>query len=286
MTERRAIGLLVTVGVAWGAAGVLMKIGLGDVSPFSLIALRFGIAFLVMNLLFFRRIWSVDRRTFLHSCLMGAAMFLTFTFVLLALERTTVSAAGFLAGCAVVLVPLLELAVFRKRPEKRVWAAMALVLLGIAAMSLNQRLTMGTGEFCCLICAFFNASYIVMTGRFSKETDAFQLGVWQLFGAAVLGLAAALATGSWSLPSTRAGWVSILGLALLCSAYGYVIQPIAQRYTTAAKAGFILSSEPVFSLVWAGLLLGERFTARQALGAALIFASILVVSGGGSRRKI
>lgn len=285
MTERRAMGLLWTVGLAWGAAATLMKIGIGDLSPFSLIALRFGIAFVVMCLLFFRRVRRVNREILLGGLAMGTALFLTFTCMLLALERTTASAAGFLTGCAVVLVPLLELAVFRRKPAGRVWISMALVVAGIGVMSLNQQLSLDAGTLYCLACAFFNAVYIVLTGHLSRRMDAFLLGVWQLAATAVLGLLAALFTRTWRLPITAKGWGCVLALALLCSAYGYVVQPMAQRHTSSERTGFILSSEPVFSLLWAGLLLGERFTVRQGVGAALIFASILVVSGAGGKKK-
>lgn len=285
MKQRKAELLLVSVALVWGASGTLMKIGIGDLSPFSLIFLRFGIAFLLMVLLFRRRVFPPDRGVLLRSALMGGAMFLTFTFLLFGLKTTSASTAGFLTGTAVVMVPLLELLLFRKKPRPTVWAAMVLVLIGVALLSLKEGLTIGPGGALCLVASAFNASYIVMTARFSKQADPLCLGVWQLFIASALALAAAAGTSALSLPRSRAGWVTVLGLALFCSAYGYVIQPVAQRETTPEKAGFILTLEPVFSLLFAGLILQEAFTAREALGACLIFISILVVNRGEKPNK-
>lgn len=279
MSERKANLLLISVALVWGASGTLMKIGIGDVSPFTLIALRFGIAFLFMMILFGRKVCPIGKEAFRYSFLMGIMLFLTFAFLMHGLKSTSASTAGFLIGTTVVIVPLLELVIFRKKPEMKVWAAMVIALVGIAFLSLNERLTVGIGGIFCMIASFCNGIYIVMTGVFSRKEEPFQLGIWQLFNAAVLGIIGALATKSWGLPDTAVGWLTVIGLAFFCSAYGFVIQPIAQRYTTPEKTGFILATEPVFSLVFAGMILGEKFTVKEAIGAVLIFLSILVVSG-------
>ncbi|MDO5346783.1 MAG: DMT family transporter [Lachnospiraceae bacterium] len=281
MTERNANLLLVSVALVWGASGTLMKIGIGDITPFSLIALRFGIAFFIMMILFWKKVYLIGKRAAGYSFLMGSAMFFTFAFLMYGLKTTPASTAGFLTGTAVVMVPLLELMLFRKFPAGKVWIAMIIVLAGISLLSLNEELSIGTGEIFCIIASLFNAIYIIMTGHFSKKEDPLQLGIWQLFSASLWGAVCAATTSGIGLPKTQIGWITVLSLALLCSAYGYVIQPLAQKYTTPEKTGFILASEPVFSLAFASLILGESFTEKEALGAALIFVSILVVNGRG-----
>ena len=51
-----ADALLAVIACAWGSSYLLMKVGTGAVPPFSLIALRFGIAFVVVAAIFSRRL--------------------------------------------------------------------------------------------------------------------------------------------------------------------------------------------------------------------------------------
>ena len=43
MNSKKAEMLMVSVSFVWGSSYLLMKIGLGNIAPFNLIALRFGI---------------------------------------------------------------------------------------------------------------------------------------------------------------------------------------------------------------------------------------------------
>lgn len=78
-----------------------------------------------------------------------------------------------------------------------------------------------------------------------------------------------------SLPATPTQWGAILGLGLICSAYGFVVQPIAQRYTTPEKIGLIFSLEPVFSALLSWLFLHEILGFKGYTGAILIFAAVI-----------
>ena len=51
---------------------------------------------------------------------------------------------------------------------------------------------------------------------------------------------------------------AVLGLALLCTAYGFILRPVAQKYTTPEHVGFLFSLEPVFSAIFGFLFLRER----------------------------
>lgn len=78
--------------------------------------------------------------------------------------------------------------------------------------------------------------------------------------------------------ATTNEWMAILGMALLCSAYGYVLQPVAQRYTSAEEAGFIFSLEPVFAVIFAFMIFGEVMTGVAVAGAVLILNGVLIAN--------
>jgi len=61
---------------------------------------------------------------------------------------------------------------------------------------------------------------------------------------------------------------------LICSAYGFVVQPIAQRYASPEKIGLIFSLEPVFSAILSYLFLHEVLNVKGYIGATLIFSGV------------
>ena len=61
--QQRADGLLAFVSAAWGSSYLLMKIGLNGIPPFCLIAFRFGIAFLVVAALAFKKMKKTSKRS-------------------------------------------------------------------------------------------------------------------------------------------------------------------------------------------------------------------------------
>ena len=73
-----------------------------------------------------------------------------------------------------------------------------------------------------------------------------------------------------SLPASPAQWAAILCLGLMCSAYGFLAQSVAQKYTT------IFSLEPVFSAVLSFLILHEILDWTDYLGAGLILSGVIL----------
>ena len=70
----------------------------------------------------------------------------------------------------------------------------------------------------------------------------------------------------------------MLGLALVCSAFGFVVQPLAQAHTTPEHTGLLFALEPVFAALFARLFLHETLSAQGLLGAVLVLAGVLVAS--------
>lgn len=162
-------------------------------------------------------------------------------------------------------------------------ACLALCVAGIALMTLNDRLVFSTGSILCIIGALAYAFQIVLTGRFVAETDAIQLGMLQMGAASAISLVLSLAIEAPVVPTKAPTWLAILGLAILCSSFGFLAQPAAQTCTTPEHTAFLFSLEPVFSALFALVFAGDALTGRELVGAALILASVMAVSLKGSR---
>ncbi|MCC8164628.1 MAG: DMT family transporter [Planctomycetes bacterium] len=287
MTQQRADALIASVYLVWGMSYIFMKVGLDGLGPFNLILLRFGIAFLVMAALFRRHIVPLNRETFLYSAVLGFIVFLLFTLIMYGLRTTTASAAGFLASTTVMFVPILQAVISRKAPRGGVMAGAAAAMAGTALLTLGEGggLELSGGAVLCVLSALCYAVHILVAGHATKRVDGLALGVWQLGFAAAFGLIGCLPFETPTLPATGGQWGAVLGLALVCSAYGFVVQPVAQRYTTPERTGLLYALEPVFSASFGFVVLGEVLSLSGYAGAALVLSSVFISNLGSARRR-
>ena len=80
------------------------------------------------------------------------------------------------------------------------------------------------------------------------------------------------------LPETGGEWAAIATLALVCSCFGFTLQPVAQRRVSAEKAGMFCALNPLTAAALGLLFLGERPTLPGILGAGLIGVGFLLRS--------
>lgn len=275
MNSRKAELLMASVSLAWGSSYLLMKIGLDGIGPYNLITLRFGIAFLAMSLIFLPRYRQLSVPTLAKGLLMGAILFLIFFGMVNGVNHTTASTAGFLTSTTVVMVPVLECLLKRALPSKTMVVSILLSVAGLFLLTAKDGIVLDTGAVYCLIGAFFYAVYIMVFARLAKGNDTLLISIIQLGIASFLGAVFMFLSETPSLPATPMQWGAIFGLGLICSAYGFVVQPIAQRYTTPEKIGLIFSLEPVFSALLSYIFLHEILGLKGYLGAILIFAAVI-----------
>ncbi|EFU41084.1 hypothetical protein PVOR_15684 [Paenibacillus vortex V453] len=67
-------------------------------------------------------------------------------------------------------------------------------------------------------------------------------------------------------------------LSVVCSALGFILQTIAQKYTTATRTGLVFSLEPVFAAMFGFWFAHEIMNSVQYFGAALVFLSVVIAS--------
>ncbi|WP_461244734.1 DMT family transporter [Secundilactobacillus muriivasis] len=273
MTETKANWLLVSVSLVWGLSYIFMKWGLVSLPLLFVVALRCGIAFLILVAIFHRQLWPMNRRTLIAGAIAGALLCGVFLGLLYGVKYTSASEAAFLTNTTVVIVPLIQFGITRQAPSRIQLVSLGIVLAGLVALT-GGFSHVNIGSLWCLISATLYAVHIIVSNRFVRSVRPIQLGVLQLGFASLFALIGSMLLGQIELPHTVVQWTSILGLSLLCSAYGFTVQAFAQRYTSATNVGMFFSLEPVFSAILARLLLQEMMTPVAYLGALLILIGI------------
>jgi drug/metabolite transporter (DMT)-like permease len=266
--------MLIMITVFWGGSYILTKLGLDSLQPFNLIAIRFIIAFLISGIVFKNRIMKSDRRTIIYALILGLILFSVFISMTFGLKYTSASNAGFLISLSVILIPIISLMFLKQYIGRKVIICVLFALVGIGMLTLNTQLKVSRGDLLCILCAVLYAIHVVVTGVFTKEVDSISLGILQLGFVGIFSIIFSGLTEEVKVPNSWFSWLVVLALSILCTAVGYIVQTHIQQYTSATHTGLILSLEPVFSAIFAYLILGEVLSVRGYIGASILLVSV------------
>lgn len=276
---RKADLSLVLVTMCWGISYFLMDLCLEEMDPFTLNAYRFFGAFTVAAIITFPKLKSVNRTTMKYAFLIGIDLTVVYTACTFGVRYTSQSNAGFLCAMAVVFTPILAFFIKKTVPGRKLFIVVLMCLVGIALMSLNEELQVASGDILCLICSFAYTFDLLLTEHAvaDERVDAYQLGVFQLMFTGLFMIALAFLFETPCLPSSAGGWFGVAFLSIVCTGVSFIVQSIAQKYTTATHVGVIFCLEPVFAMIVAFFLAGEILLPRAYFGAALMLAGLLLM---------
>lgn len=268
---------LILITMFWGASCLLTKIGLAGLEPLTLMALRFLIAFALSAAVFRKRIKASDLSTIKYAAVLAGILFLVFAFMTFGVKYTTASNAGFLTCLASVFIPIFAFLFLKQKQEKKVLFSIGLAFIGVALLSLNDKLQFNVGDILSILCSVAFAVHILVMGSYTRKVDSVALGVLQLGFAGIYSLAAAYIFETPILPPTTQSWIIVLTLSVFCTAVAFIVQSVAQKYTTPSHTGLIFTMEPAFAAFFAFAFLGEVLAFRGYLGGLLMILSILIV---------
>lgn len=271
--------MLVLVTLCWGISYVLMDVALVELDPFNLNAFRFVGAFIIALAIAFPRLKNVNKITLRYSVYIGVALYFVYMGATYGVLYTSISNAGFLCALAVVFTPILGFVFKGQRPDKKFLIVVILSVIGIGLLTLTNELTLAIGDVLCILCALaYSVDLLVTESAVAKDSvDAFQLGVYQLGVTGILCLLTTFIVEEPTIPASPKVWIAVLFLMIFCTGLAFIIQAIAQQYTTASHVGVIFTLEPVFSGVCAFFIAGEVLLPRAYVGAFLLVGSLFIM---------
>jgi drug/metabolite transporter (DMT)-like permease len=292
-----AFGALLRVVAAafcWGLNAVFAKVAFDrGVPPARLAEARVAVALLALApLLAWRRpdLLRVPRRVLPVLAAFGACVAaVNFTYYL-AIDHLPVGVAISLQYTGPVLLLGFTAVVARRPPGAMAWAAGALTLAGAVLVSRALEGLTGidaTGLVAGLTSAVLFAAYLLLAELSGQRgvTPAAVL-LWGFVAAVALW---SVAAPWWSWPYGRlADWhvaLAVLGVGLVGTLLPFFLAVDAVRHIPAATAGIAATSEPVFAAALAWLLLGQRLTAAQLAGGALVVAGVVLAQAATARRN-
>ena len=123
------------------------------------------------------------------------------------------------------------------------------------------------------------AMFTLRLDRLTPGIPAVLSGACIISGAALLFSLAVVPGGSFALPSTPAGWGAVIGMVLSATVFGFVLYVTGLKRVGAQSASILSTFEPLGALLLAGILLGERLSSGQWVGAGMIIGAAFVLAG-------
>ena len=278
---RFGAGMLIVIqSLVYGFGDPISKIAFEVVPVYSMMTVRYTIAFLFCAAVFGRRIVRTVKSVPVRSWLIpGLCIGLSYVLNNIALNLTEATSVAFLRSLAVVITPALAFIAFRKKYRWQHIATQILVLPGMYLLCVKGGLSgFGAGEITALCAAGLMAATLVFTGRYIDQVDPVSMTALQAGCSALIAFAGSLIVegGVHTEGATPKAWLIILYLAILCTFLGYLLQNLALTKISDREVSLLQSLCPVMTAVFAFILLGEKLSASGIAGAVIIIICISV----------
>jgi drug/metabolite transporter (DMT)-like permease len=279
--------LLLLTAIIWGFAFVAQRAGMELLGPFTYNGVRFvlGALSLVPVLIIARKRKPAAAKTGSIKDLAvwggsaGLILFAGASLQQIGIVHTTAGKAGFITGLYVVLVPLIGAGLGTQSGAAR-WTGAFFAAAGLYFLSVTEALSLGRGDFLVLLCAGFYAAHVLLLAKISPRFDPVELSIFQYSVCAVLSLIAAFAGERVETSTLLSAWLPIAYGGIFSVGIAYSLQVVAQKTAHPTHAAIILCLEGLFAAVGGYLLLGERFSSREFLGAFLMLGGMITSQFG------
>lgn len=273
---------LLLIGILWGMGFVTVKIGLNaGMNTFYLMWLRFLGSFVLLSILFRKKIKKVSKDDLKAGLILGIIQYFGYVFQTYGAAHTTVGKNAFFTAINVIIVPYIFWILNKKRPDIFSFSASIICLIGVGIMSLDSNLNfthLNKGDVMTIISAFFFALQVAYTGYFGRKVHPMNLVLLQMLVGGLLFAGTQFATSGLRevIPLHGETLMAIIYAVVFSTAIPMLLQIYCQRLTTATRASILMSTESMFAPIFAFLVLGEMMTLRVALGAVFILFSVVV----------
>jgi drug/metabolite transporter (DMT)-like permease len=288
-SARAYAGAIFAVAV-WGASFIATKIGVGEVSPLTVMWLRFGIGVLVLSVAVTARGEFVvpsrkDLRYFAGLGALGITLhqWLQATGLVTAQATTT----SWIITATPLTMAVVGRVVLGERLQRRQIYGIGVgalgVLLVVSRGDLGSLVRGAGGRIGDLLVTISTVTWALFSAYSRKGLQRHRSAPMILY---VMGSGWLLGTVPWVLTGgpaelrllTADAWIGIGFLGLFCSGLAYIFWYDALRALPAATVGSLLYLEPLVTMVVAAIILGEAVTPAAVLGGAVILVGVRVAT--------
>ena len=286
--------IFVALGVMWGSSYLFIMLGLGTLSPFTLVAMRLavGAALLVGVLLVTRQPIPRDARTYGHLVVLSVlSIVLPFSLITFA-ELSVPSSVASILVATVPLFVIVIAAVFLRDEPITVNGVVGLAIGFGGVMLLTARGdTSGDGALLPQLALLGAAASYGAGGVYARRTvhhlRATVPAVFQVvFGFVISAGLALVFERPFALHPDAVAWMSIVWLGVFGSGLSYLVFFRLLGTWGATRTSLVAYLMPVVGLVLGVAIAAEPIDLRMVTGTALVIGGVALVNARIGRRPL
>jgi len=279
-----------SAATVWGASFIATKVALQDVSPITIVWMRFSMGIIVLGFsVAMRKQFSLpNKNEWGYFALLG---FLGITFHQWlqsnALKTSEAGTTAWIVATTPVFMALLGWLVLK---EKLDWSRSFGILLAffgvlvvvadgnIASISIG---TFGAPGDALVLASAVNWTIVSVLSRRGLKTYSASLFVFYMMAFGCLFTSVLFVSGGYyaEIPALSLdGWIGITFLGVFCSGLAYLWWYDALQALTTAGTGVFLYIEPLVAIVVAFFVLAESITIASLIGGAVILVGVWLVN--------
>ena len=276
--------------VAWGASFIATKIGVKDVTPITVVWLRFGMGVVILGIAVIARkefAWPA-RNEWAYFALLGLLgitwhQWLQSTGLVTAQASTT----AWIVATTPIFMALLGWLVLKEKLTVVQTAGIGLAAVGVLVVVSNGNLTsifsgkFGTpGDYLIMLSAPNWAVFSTLSRRGLQKHPAARMMLYVMTFGWLFSSIGFFAGGHFSqIPKLSAGgWIGVSFLGIFCSGLAYIAWYDGLQAIAASQVGAFLYLEPLVAVVVAGVILSEPITWVSLTGGGVILLGVYLVN--------
>lgn len=282
---------LITAALLWGVSYPLTKF-VEDCPTFYIIAIRFAVAAAGLSVIFWKSYRNFNRDILKYAFLLSFCVAAMFVFNILGVKYTTSVRASFFTCLSFLIVPLINLFIFRVKFSRIIAVSALICLVGMALLCYAPGiggLVINLGDILCIGAAAAGSLHIIFVERVSKKEtiDPTLFTIFLMTFVALWGIIIALFRGDFAYSHTSGSQMLVIVLmGLLCSAAAFTLQSHFEAIVPANQVGVIFALEPASGCILSVLLLKESMGITAWIGAFIIMASIFYMEAANNRLQV
>ncbi len=274
----------------WGASFIATKVALQDVSPITIVWLRFGMGLLVLGAaVALRKQFAMPKKNeWGYFALLG---FLGITFHQWlqsnGLQTSEASTTAWIVATTPVFMAILGWLILKEGLSLVKILGIALAFFGVLLVVSDGNLgsiSIGKfgapGDILILVSAVNWAVVSVLSRRGLKTTSASLFVFYMMLFGWLFTSALFVGNGLYAeVPAlTFNGWLGVSFLGIFCSGLAYIAWYDALQALTTASTGAFLYIEPLIAMIVAFFVLGEAITPASLIGGGIILLGVWLVN--------
>lgn len=278
--------LVLLIAILGGGVAVLAKVGLKEMSPLSFTFWRFLSALAILLPIFYiqKHRLSLDVFKKLFWVLLFAAGNI-FIFIF-GIRLTTASSSQVIYTFSPLIAGILSYFILGEKIGAKKIAGVILGLIGTLLIILLPVISGSSpingnvfGNLLILLAVFSHSIYTVLSKDKQKEFSPLVITTYSILFTLLLSLVfLPLDAGSFLKMPSAGGILSILYAGIAGTALFYLLYQYTIKNSSPLVASMVLYLEPIFTFIWASVLLGEKITIALIVGMIFVFLGVFLAS--------